>query len=261
MTASIKAIQTRYKGHLFRSRLEARWAVVLDALGVKWHYEAEGYDLGADLGYYLPDFWLPELNTFLEIKAESPNEQEWQKLATLSDSKKTHGSFGLSLSENIKSLHTRSFEPDCLSDRPEQLLPWPAAIRLDSQSGVVVKPVKTHLDGEMYCPICGGYVRDNTEYVHFENPEVDDDYPHWAVRYRGPIASFQMYGELCYHKWELVVSFHKGCSYLNYAYKYEENFSPLQFLLHIKDGGWPGRDAFEAGRTARFEHGANGAVL
>jgi hypothetical protein len=42
----IKAIETRYKGYRFRSRLEARWAVFFDALGVEWEYEKEGFDLG-----------------------------------------------------------------------------------------------------------------------------------------------------------------------------------------------------------------------
>lgn len=66
----IKAIETSYKGYRFRSRLEARWAVALDKLGIKWEYEKEGYDLG-DLGYYLPDFWLPDQETFVEIKPEN----------------------------------------------------------------------------------------------------------------------------------------------------------------------------------------------
>lgn len=65
----IKPIQTRYKGYHFRSRLEARWAVFFDALGVKWEYEKEGYDLG-EAGYYLPDFWLPELETWIEVKPD-----------------------------------------------------------------------------------------------------------------------------------------------------------------------------------------------
>lgn len=41
----IKAIETSYKGYRFRSRLEARWAVFFDALGIEWEYEKEGYDL------------------------------------------------------------------------------------------------------------------------------------------------------------------------------------------------------------------------
>ena len=52
---SIAAIPTRYKGYHFRSRLEARWAVFFDALGIKWEYEVQGYDLGK-FGWYLPDF-------------------------------------------------------------------------------------------------------------------------------------------------------------------------------------------------------------
>lgn len=40
----IKAIETKYKGYRFRSRLEARWAVFFDALGVRWEYEIEGFE-------------------------------------------------------------------------------------------------------------------------------------------------------------------------------------------------------------------------
>ena len=53
----IKPIETFYHGCRFRSRLEARWAVFFDALGVPWEYEPEGFDLG-DGTYYLPDFRL-----------------------------------------------------------------------------------------------------------------------------------------------------------------------------------------------------------
>ncbi|MDB2127492.1 hypothetical protein [Enterocloster clostridioformis] len=58
--SEIKAIQTEYKGYKFRSRLEARWAVFFDTLGVKWEYEPEGYDLGNGV-YYLPDFLLHDV--------------------------------------------------------------------------------------------------------------------------------------------------------------------------------------------------------
>jgi hypothetical protein len=50
----IKAIETAYKGYRFRSRLEARWAVFFDALGIEWQYEPEGFELPS--GRYLPDF-------------------------------------------------------------------------------------------------------------------------------------------------------------------------------------------------------------
>jgi hypothetical protein len=52
---NLKAIQTFYKGYHFRSRLEARWAVFFDALGLKWEYEPEGFELPGGV-WYLPDF-------------------------------------------------------------------------------------------------------------------------------------------------------------------------------------------------------------
>ena len=55
MNKEIKAIETRYKGYRFRSRLEARWAVFFDTLGIVWEYEPEGFELQNQM-YYLPDF-------------------------------------------------------------------------------------------------------------------------------------------------------------------------------------------------------------
>lgn len=63
----IKAIETVYNDHLFRSRLEARWAVFFNALGVRYEYELEGFDLHYN-GKYLPDFYLPTFKAHLEIK-------------------------------------------------------------------------------------------------------------------------------------------------------------------------------------------------
>jgi len=69
--SKMKAIETIYNGVRFRSRTEARWAVFMDALGVVWEYEREGFDLGDGI-FYLPDFWLPQLNCWIEIKGASP---------------------------------------------------------------------------------------------------------------------------------------------------------------------------------------------
>ena len=63
----IKAIETYYKGYRFRSRLEARWAVFFDALGIEYMYEPEGLIL-PDGTLYLPDFYLPKCKTFFEVK-------------------------------------------------------------------------------------------------------------------------------------------------------------------------------------------------
>jgi hypothetical protein len=62
----IKAIETVYNGYRFRSRLEARWAVFFDTLGIKYEYEPEGYDI--DGVWYLPDFWLPDFGIYCEVK-------------------------------------------------------------------------------------------------------------------------------------------------------------------------------------------------
>lgn len=51
----IRAIETEYKGYRFRSRLEARWAVFFDALGIEYEYEPEGFCLPSGK-LYLPDF-------------------------------------------------------------------------------------------------------------------------------------------------------------------------------------------------------------
>ena len=57
----MKAIQTNYNGYKFRSRLEARWAVFFDSIGLNWSYETEGYVL-ENGKYYLPDFTIYRLD-------------------------------------------------------------------------------------------------------------------------------------------------------------------------------------------------------
>jgi hypothetical protein len=77
----IKAIETVYKGYRFRSRLEARWAVFFDALGLEWEYEKEGYQLSGT--GYLPDFWFPKFNCFAEVKPKVFTIEEYQKCLQL----------------------------------------------------------------------------------------------------------------------------------------------------------------------------------
>ena len=66
----VKPIETYYNGYRFRSRLEARWAVFFDALGIRYQYEIEGYKL-SDGQYYLPDFFLPDDGYYVEVKGYS----------------------------------------------------------------------------------------------------------------------------------------------------------------------------------------------
>ncbi len=69
---TIRAIETRYAGCRFRSRLEARWAVFFDTLGIAWEYEPQGFLI--DGVCYLPDFYLPEQKLWVEIK---PPRESW----------------------------------------------------------------------------------------------------------------------------------------------------------------------------------------
>ncbi len=85
----IKAIQTVYKGYKFRSRLEARWAVFFDALGIEWDYEVEGFVLPNGT-YYLPDFLLSVFNggMYVEVKPGKLTEEEREKCYQLCLGKK-----------------------------------------------------------------------------------------------------------------------------------------------------------------------------
>jgi hypothetical protein len=70
----VQGTDTDYKGCRFRSRLEARWAVFFDSLGVVWEYESRRIQVTQRLTMkgesyeYLPDFWLPDFKTWVEVK-------------------------------------------------------------------------------------------------------------------------------------------------------------------------------------------------
>ena len=58
-----RAKLTLYNGIVFRSQLEARWAVFFDSLGVEYNYEPHSYEVrtGGRYVQYMPDFFLPGL--------------------------------------------------------------------------------------------------------------------------------------------------------------------------------------------------------
>ena len=91
-TSRDAALSTRFRGMVFRSRLEARFAVFLEALGVTYWYErmafcvaARGGDDppagGAGPATYRPDFWLPAMRTVLELKPAYPHAEEEARCA------------------------------------------------------------------------------------------------------------------------------------------------------------------------------------
>lgn len=68
---TINPIETYFAGHLFRSRLEARWATVFNDLGIRWEYEPQGFRVGEQQRPYLPDFLLPDIGWWVEVKGTS----------------------------------------------------------------------------------------------------------------------------------------------------------------------------------------------
>lgn len=65
----IKAIDTYYKGNYYRSRLEARYAVFFDSINLPFQYESEGFRINDEINY-LPDFYIPALGCYFEVKPE-----------------------------------------------------------------------------------------------------------------------------------------------------------------------------------------------
>lgn len=68
----LRAIPTRYRRTLYRSKLEADWARTLDALHIAYEYEGEGAYFG-DV-FYCPDFWLPRSRQWIEVKGRMGND-------------------------------------------------------------------------------------------------------------------------------------------------------------------------------------------
>lgn len=60
---------TYYRLTEFRSRTEARWAVVFDHSNMPWVYEPQGFFLPSG-DVYIPDFWLPDWRMFAEVKPD-----------------------------------------------------------------------------------------------------------------------------------------------------------------------------------------------
>ena len=81
MSSELKAIETPFRGYRMRSRAEARWAVVFQTLGTPWLYKPEGYDL--DGVPYLPDFFLPKVGVFFEVKGPD----DWRSVEPLAVTK------------------------------------------------------------------------------------------------------------------------------------------------------------------------------
>lgn len=66
----IKSKPTKYCGVQFRSRTEAKYCMLFNMFDVAWTYESRRFPLPS--GSYLPDFFLPDWNAWIEIKGPYP---------------------------------------------------------------------------------------------------------------------------------------------------------------------------------------------
>lgn len=83
---TIPSLPTEYKGITFRSRLEARWAIVLDGLGIPWEYEPPDGKYALPSGMYWPDFRLfggTDHEFWVEIKGPMPDSREFHVASEL----------------------------------------------------------------------------------------------------------------------------------------------------------------------------------
>lgn len=71
-------IPTEHFGIFFRSRLEARWAIFFDLIGLKYEYEPDCFDLNGN--WYTPDFLLLD-HVFAEVK---PTYWHWNQASYMS---------------------------------------------------------------------------------------------------------------------------------------------------------------------------------
>src|SRR5690349_10976821 len=80
----MKPIPTEFDGYRFRSRTEAKWAVFFKVLGIEYQYEPQGFVLD-DGSCYQPDFFLPSIKFWAEVKATCLDQTEENKCRLLSN--------------------------------------------------------------------------------------------------------------------------------------------------------------------------------
>lgn len=86
----MKILPSKFNGIVFRSRTEARWAVLFEALSLDWNYEPEGHGLSSR--GYLPDFYLPQFQMYFEVK---PDETDGSEIAVLEELVRVTGKRGV----------------------------------------------------------------------------------------------------------------------------------------------------------------------
>lgn len=120
--------KTKHNGYLFRSRLEARWALFLEFLKIDYLYEPKTFDLKNGHSY-TPDFYLPILNIWIEIKPTYPTEEERERAKLLDNETPFQGSKVYIFYGSMSPPFVNKFQEGTkgilfLEDREEEPLCW-----------------------------------------------------------------------------------------------------------------------------------------
>lgn len=248
----MKAIDTEYNGYKFRSRLEARWAVFFDALGVKYEYEPQGFEF-EDGTRYLPDFWLPEHEIWVEVKGQYPTEEEKRLCELLSEGTDKYVcvvcDFPLPELNNAQVWKTYmnygAYGPDG---------PLAVSIPTEAEEESILDFTNGHdcFNGmgwgvSVKCPICSC---ENVHLASAENRSGNDDYQAWGGR--GDAVYVEMFCESgC--SWDLRLGFHKGTTYMGIE---NAKTTITDLGLVLADGDKAKLiEAYKTARSARFEFG------
>lgn len=222
----MQAIETVYQNYHFRSRLEARWAVFFDALGLQWEYEVEGFVLSTG-EKYLPDFKVTSPQRFTawyDIKpvGNGPCDKLKQMERDFNAKPKTeHEEYAAS----FVSFQTLEGDPhECIVEAKPR--------------NISCSPGYTVMDRLSICPRCGTIayhdIDESNDGAYFNCYDCDLDTPCGGgnPEEKGVIVP---------------VSPHKGLLHVNY-------FDYRHYLSKINE-------AARAARSARFEHGQSGATI
>ena len=167
---AVKPIETSYNGYRFRSRLEARCAVFLDAAKIPYSYEPEGFTFD-DGTNYLPDFYLPEQDTFLECKGVmgTKDEHKIMQLAKSTGKRIIIINPDLTIREATYAENMHDFFP--WEEEKEGLYTEEAALGECYKCG---KKFFFGVNGSWECRCCGYYAGDATAYwLYYPEGHID----------------------------------------------------------------------------------------
>ena len=179
----IRAIPTKYRGTIFRSTLEADWAATLDTYKIDYQYEPEGLQLPSG-EMYRPDFWLPRIRTYLEVKGlhgervHKPEELRW---AVCCEGECDHRQ---PVGRGFVAWRMVVIGGPANSDgRFNAQVPWVSTAFARCRVCSAWQWATSFTDDELACRVCGE--RSVDSYASFDPPR----YVHGAIRQRASLAT------------------------------------------------------------------------